>query len=55
MMIIRARDIENSKWKRNTKNNQKSNKGRKEPGGDRSYSEQVRAKWETLEMLQRVL
>ena len=47
MMIIRARDIENSKWKRNTKNNQKSNKGRKEPGG----TEAIVNRWELNEKL----
>ena len=48
MLIISVRDHENNRWKRNAK---KTNKDRKkqgggggEKGGNRSYSERVRAK-----------
>ena len=46
MQIISVRDKENNRWKRNTHKKKKKIKGRKEQGGgDRSYSERVRAKW----------
>ena len=46
MQIISVRGKENNRWKRNTHKKTKKIKGRKEQGGgDRSYTERVRAKW----------
>ena len=47
MQIISVRDKENNRWKKNTRTHKtKKIKVRKEQGGgDRSYSERVRAKW----------
>ena len=47
MSIISVSDNENNRWKRNInkQTNKNKNKDKKEPGGDKSFSERVRAKW----------
>ena len=48
MLIISARDNENSRWKRNAKTKkikQSKKQTQKRTRGNRSYSERVRAKW----------
>ena len=44
MPVISARDNENNRWKRNTKQTNKQIKTKKSKG-ERSYSQKVRAEW----------